>query len=269
MLLLPSRRFTSCCTHRSRRGLTAVALLIGLVSAGSAQAAPINLSSWTAEGNGNWVVAGDNNSVTQTLNNNPTVFFGPGNAQGNQLSGTIRVNSSGDDDFIGFVLGYGAGDLTAGSTDFLLIDWKQNSQSAFGCIGQEGLAVSRVTTGLANDRGAWCKDAAFGVEELARGTTLGNTGWVDLTQYAFDLIFTPTNVQVFVNNVKEIDIAGNFANGGFGFYNYSQANVTYGAIEQVEVPPDPTPVPEPATMSLLGVGLAAAWWRRRRAAARA
>ncbi len=106
---------------------------------------------------------------------------------------------------------------------------------------------------------------ALGVTELARGTNLGSTGWVDLTTYTFDLAFTSTNVQVFVNGVKEIDLNGSFANGAFGFYNYSQAGVTYGAIQQVVVDP-PTSVPEPATLSLLLAGLGAVGFARRKRA---
>lgn len=227
-----------------------------LLSAAAANAAPVDLSSWTAEGPGNWALAGDNNSVTQTRNDIPTVFFSAGNAQGNQLSGTIRVGTSSDDDFIGFVLGFNSGDLTAAATDFLLIDWKQGNQSSFGCNGAAGLAISRVSSGLGDNAGAWCHDAGLGVTELARATNLGSSGWADFTTYSFDLVFNASNVQVFVNGVKEIDVNGSFANGSFGFYNYSQQSVTYGAIEQVVAPPT-NDVPLPGTLALAGLGLAA------------
>ena len=231
----------------------AAALLVLTATAG--QAAPVDLSGWSVEGPGTWILAPDNNSVRQTVNGNPTVFSGPGNAQGNQLSGTIRVNTTGDDDYIGFVLGFQSGDLSAASTDFLLIDWKQANQGFFGCNADVGLSISRVTAGLGDNAGAWCHDA-LGVTELARGTTLGSTGWADLTTYTFDLVFTASNVQVFVNGAKEIDINGSFADGSFGFYNYSQADVTYGAITQVVVPP-PSGVPLPGTLALAGLGLVA------------
>lgn len=236
-----------------KRRICSIALGM-LATAHAAAAAPVDLSTWTVAGTGTWNLAADNNSVTQTVNGNPTVFYGPGNAQGNQLSGTIRVAPSSDNDFIGFVLGFTSGGLTSTTTDYLLIDWKQGNQSAFSCTGLDGLAISRVSAGLANDAGAWCHSAANGVTELARATNLGSTGWVENQTYTFNLVFTPTNVQVFVNGVKEIDINGTFANGSFGFYNYSQAGVTYGAIQQDVVPPPP--VPEPASLTVLALGLA-------------
>jgi hypothetical protein len=245
-----------------KRNICHIALSL-IAVAGSAEAVPVDLSTWTVAGTGTWNLSADHNSVTQTVNGNPTVFFGPGNAQGNQLSGTIRVPTSSDNDFIGFVLGFESGDLTAPVTDFLLIDWKQGNQASFGCTALSGLAISRVTSGLGNDAGAWCHAAANGVTELARGSSLGSTGWLENVTYDFDLVFTATNVQVFVNNVKEIDISGIFANGGFGFYNYSQSNVTYGAIQQDVIIPT-TPVPEPASLMLLTIGLAGVVSSRRR-----
>jgi hypothetical protein len=95
------------------RGLGFAAAVVLAVPA-AAVTVPVDLSGWTAEGTGNWTRAADNNSVFQSLNTAaPTVFYAPGNARGLQLSGTIRQSGGSDDDFIGFVLGYQPGDLTA------------------------------------------------------------------------------------------------------------------------------------------------------------
>lgn len=241
------------------------ALAASLVLTWPAQAAPVDLSTWTVEGTGTWNLQPGNNSVIQTLNGNPTVFYSDFNSFGNQLSGTIRVNTTSDDDFVGFVVGFNPGDLTAGSTDFLLVDWKQLNQGSFGCNADIGLAVSSVSAGLGNDAGGWCHEG-LGVTELARGATLGNVGWVDNTLYSFDLEYTPTNLKVFVNDVLQLNVNGAFSDGRFGFYNYSQAQVEYAGITTAVLPPPNGAVPEPSTwaMLLLGFGAVGGAMRSRR-----
>lgn len=246
----------------------------GMVLTAQAQAAPVNLSGWLAEGNGNWVLQGGNNSVLQTLNNNPTVFYNNADSQGMSLSGQITVQSSGDDDFIGFVLGYQAGGVTAGSgaQDFLLVDWKQSDQGGFfGGTAQAGLAISHVTAPLQESAGAWLHDSSDGVTELQRATNLGSTGWADNTTYDFKIAFTAALVEIFVNGTKELSVASSligsaFANGSFGFYNYSQANVLYAGITEDVLPPV-SAVPVPAALPLLASGMAGLGfigWRRNR-----
>lgn len=247
----------------------AAAAMIGL--AGAAQGAAVDLSSWTQEGPGNWVLQPGNNSVIQTVNGIPTIYYSDYNAFGNRLSGTVRVGTTGDDDFFGFVVGFTPGDLTDGSSNFLLIDWKQGTQSAFGCSGDKGLAVSSVSAGLGNNAGAWCHQG-FGVTELARGATLANAGWADNTTYAFDLEYTSSNLKIFVDNVLQLDINGAFTDGRFGFYNYSQSQVNYAGITNDPLPPPVASVPEPSTwgMMILGFGTIgrAMRSRRRRSVAR-
>ncbi len=75
-----------------------------------ASAAPVDLTSWIAEGQGNWSVQSGGDTVFQSTNGQPTVFFEDGsNARGTQLSGEITVKTTSDDDFIGFFLAYQSG----------------------------------------------------------------------------------------------------------------------------------------------------------------
>ncbi len=246
-----------------------LAITSALLLAAPSLAAPVDLSGWVAEGypgQHNWVLRSGNNAVLQTYNGYPTVFYSSGNAQGKALSGSISVQSNGDDDYIGFLLGFTPGGLQSSSTDYLLIDWKKADQGGYyGCVPPAGLAISHVSAGLGEDAGAWCHNPDNGVTELQRAATLGDTGWQSFEEYVFTLEFTSTNVKVFVNDNLEIDLDGTFSNGAFGFYNYSQANVLYAGIQEDELPPVTGGVPEPASWALMiaGFGLVGAAVRRR------
>lgn len=242
-------------------GLAALTL-----SSANALAAPVDLSTWQHDGSGNWSVqnAPANDSVKQTSNGDPTVFFEAGTlAQGQALSGTIKVETSSDDDFIGFVLGYEDGEIGSSTTDFILIDWKQNSQSFCGGTAGAGLSISRVT-----DADTACSfwTHTNGVTELKRATSLGSSGWADNTEYAFDLQFTGGKIEVSVNNVLELELTAaeagvaSFDDGAFGFYNYSQSNVRYSAIEESTTT---IPTPAPGGLMLMGLGVLGLLARRR------
>ncbi len=252
-------------------------------------AAPIDLNDWSAESydsvsgfpDGNWAVSGDGSNVLQQNNGQPTLFYSDFDAFGTEVTGRIKVNTSGDDDFIGFVLGYQPGDNTSTSANYLLVDWKGNSQdfdfgggsTSPGGNAPEGLAASRVT-GLPDADEFWQHDNLSGtpetsaLEELARGATLGNTGWTTGTEYEFSFDFGPNNLDVYVDSTLEMSINGSFANGRIGFYNFSQSQVNYSAfeVEEGSFPDEPVSVPEPAGLALLFGGLMALWGRRRLAA---
>ena len=260
-----------------RKLLLAAAALVSV----PATAAPVDLTGWTSNsyGSANWTVqnAPANDSVYQSVNGDPTIFFDPGtNAQGQQLSGTITVtNAGGDDDFIGFVLGYQDGEINSASADFILIDWKQGDQS-YGSFGEAGIALSRISGDLSSVdliSTYWGHDAGSNANEIARGTNLGSTGWAANQTYTFDLVFQPTLIQVLVDGVLELNVTAaqagvaSFDNGAFGFYNYSQQGVEYAGITQEILPPPPTGVPAPGAIALLGLGIAGVTGMRRRRAA--
>lgn len=190
--------------------LTALAVAIPL-AAGAAPVA-VDLTGWTenglrGNGAGTWTVQPGNDSVVQSRDGDPTVFYDAttsgASARGEQLSGTIRVNTTGDDDFVGFVLGYQEDEINSTSADFWLIDWKQNDQSP----AVDGLALSHVngdlTTTSGSSFGGWWNHVDP-INEVARGSTLGSTGWDDLTTYTFDLTFTADLIEVFVDGNLEI-----------------------------------------------------------------
>jgi hypothetical protein len=258
-----------------------------LASVATASAAVVDLSTWTAAsypavsgfGAGVWTVAPGGGSVTQSVNGQPTIFYSDFNAQGSSVSGTIR-SGGGDDDYIGFVLGYNPGDISNSSANYLLVDWKSGSQnfdfgapsSSPGGIAASGLAVSRVT-GIPDADEFWQHanlagtGAGSGLTQLQRGATLGNTGWAVNTDYTFKFDFGPNNLQVFVNNTLQLNIAGNFSDGRMGFYNFSQAGVNYSAFtrETGSFPPGGGGnVPDAgSSLALLACGLGALGFARR------
>jgi len=207
----------------------------------TALADSVNLSGWSSAGGGSWQLQAGNDSVKQTINTpTPAIFYNGQDSQGLALSGEITVQTTSDDDFVGFVLGYNDGDLSNGLADYILIDWKQTSQaySPFGGTGDIGLSISRVS-GALDTTSAWIHSNS--VTELQRAENLGSTGWGDNTTYSFDLIFTASLIEVKVNGITELSIGGLFNNGSFGFYNFSQGNVLYAGIEENIVPAVPVP----------------------------
>lgn len=235
---------------------SAIPTIFTLALSHNAAAAPVDLSSWMIDGGGSWSfnsTNAPNDSADQALNSIPTVLFNNINSQGLSLAGTIEVQTTADDDFIGFVLGYDDDDLfgTNATTDYILVDWKQTAQS-----GQPpGMRMSRVTGGPIAANGtdisgdAWTHTGF--VNTIATATTLGNTGWEDNTQYLFEIIFNANNIQVSVDGVEQFNVNGTFENGSFGFYNFSQQNVRYAGITE-DIAPQ---VPVPASIWLFGSGL--------------
>jgi hypothetical protein len=155
--------------------------------------------------------------------------------------------------------------LFAGTTDYILVDWKQGTQSGWDA----GMAISRVTgsidtCGVCTSADAWTHTG--NIEFLERAMTLGNTGWEDNTSYLFDIIFTGSNIKVLVDEAVQFDLSGTFRNGSFGFYNFSQPDVLYAGITEeaapnpgngvvIDPPPSVVPVPAPASFGLMLLGL--------------
>jgi hypothetical protein len=224
----------------------------GVLVAGTSQAEPVDLSLWTAESYpavsgfnaGVWNVSGDDTSVLQSVNGQPTVFYSDFEASGTDIRGNLSMDPSGDDDdYVGFAIGFEPGDSSSATAEYLLVDWKQDTQiynfdtpsTTPGSTAFEGLAVSRVT-GVPTADEFWGHvefdtHAGGALEELARANTLGSTGWEFNTTYEFRFVFTETRLQVYVDNVLELDVSGDFPNGRLAFYNFSQAQVTYSAFE--------------------------------------
>lgn len=247
------------------------ALAVGLAG-GSAWALPLDLSSFTQYGSGNWNVAADNLSVTQTQNVNQGAFVSGDSFINSSFEGSFEVQTNSDDDYIGFVFGFGADD----SSPFFLFDWKQLDQSG----SYDGFTLARVTGGLSAIPFNSHQDSATGYEVLATDvdtSTADPKGWDYNTPYDFKLTYQTNRILIEVGGgdplgaglqtIFDLSAAdaglASFEAGRFGFYNYSQANVRYeGFTEQAA-----SVVPLPASLPLLFGGLCALGLisRRRRA----
>lgn len=155
------------------------------------------------------------------------------------MTGSFQVTSTLDDDYLGFVFGYQSPDTVWGPAtainnadmDFYLFDWKQNQQTYLGYFAQEGFTINDVD-GIYQYNvasvfpGFWShiNSAAFNVLATDYGVT---RGWLDLTVYDFELLYTPTRALVKIDNDTIFDLNGCFEPGLFGFYNYSQDNANY------------------------------------------
>ncbi len=197
---------------------------------------PLDLRGWTKEGgpsNGRWTVAEDGQSVLQEVNLDPTFFVSPDNFINTTIRGTFRVETANDvpGDFIGFVFGYqspfAASNDNPNDYDFLLFSWKEGDQTEQGFLGAEGFSLSRVKGTITNYYpNFWGQTASPEFEVL--DTDFGpDKGWSRNTDYDFELRYSATRLQIFINGQPLFDLAGDFQPGRFGFYNYSQERVRY------------------------------------------
>ncbi len=215
---------------------------------------PVDLNTWSKQGDpsdGTWTVSSDGTTVLQSINGDPTFFVSPSDLFNDTITGTFGVESTGDDDYIGFVFGYqsplGAGPGTYNDYEFFLFDWKQGNQSFGGGFAAEGFTLSKVDSVITNPGDGtqpfWDhEDAPPGFDVIA--TDYGtDRGWDDNQVYTFSLTYTAALIQISIddgddsNGVFDDEIiftitpadAGLtvFPSGRFGFYNFSQPDVRY------------------------------------------
>ncbi len=184
-------------------------------------------------GNGNWTVSADGSTVYQSINGNPTFFISDFELTNSRFEGTFST-SDGDDDFMGFVFAFNDLDEDVVTLDqpFYLFQWKQNNQSS----GERGFKLIKVINPVSYDY--------WNAETDANATVLHtnlSVGWVRNVQYYFSLSYKPEEGEMRVivkpaaDSLPEDYIYDSglivdtdpLGTGRVGFYNYSQAKVTY------------------------------------------
>lgn len=215
--------------------------------------ANVDLNTWSKKGpsgNGNWTVAADGSSVFQSINGNPTYFVSPNNFFNTTIEGRFGVETTADDDYIGFVFGYNEPGDNSTDASFFLFDWKQFNQS-----GTElGFRLSRVngtnTPPFSNAENDNLPNYDVLAINTGTGTGSGTLGWADNTVYDFDLLFGDDRIKIdisggtgeFASGLTIFDLTPSdvgftaFETGQFGFYNYSQQSVRYESFTRTDDP---------------------------------
>jgi hypothetical protein len=225
-----------------------------------AWSAAIDLNTWSQQGplaNGTWVVAADGSSVFQSTNGSPTFFVSPTSYIDTTFRGKFGVETSGDNDFIGFIFG-STSEVSTAASNMFLFDWKQGQQSG----SMAGFTLSKVTGGSGSIPFGNHQADAAGYDVLAADTGAGK-GWADNTVYDFFLTYHSDRILIelgggsYATRTVIFDLANPLddnPSGAFGFYNFSQAGVRYQGFTENPQPPG-TAIPAPASLALLGIGL--------------
>jgi hypothetical protein len=230
---------------------------------------PVDLSSWTViqyelfdQPDARWTLSAGNTVATQSVNADASILLSDFSVSGLQIQGSWRVNTTSDDDFMGFVFGY------QGRGDFYLFDWKQSDQSDPLGFAERGMSVKRVNRASGDPTGTdlWPSSGSAEVDILRHNTTT----WNEFTDYQFTLNFDGNGNFAIV--VKEgattleswVVSDSSFLSGQFGFYNYSQGDVVYSGFTTQDDPPPIVPETSTVvTMLSLGLVTAGTWFRRR------
>jgi len=172
-----------------------------------------------------WETSSTNDQVRQHANAQASVYGT--NLPMSEVSVTVDVvvhDPEGGDHF-GLVVGYEQGENAAADADWLLIDWRGGSYRSVQCRGPAGLSLSRGRGPIREIDDLWCHRG--GLEEIARGRTLGATGWQPGATYRLRLDYSRNEVRVSVNESLEISLPGAFPEGKLGLYAFSQEGVDF------------------------------------------
>ena len=184
----------------------------------------------------NWQLDSTKTSVTQTINSRPAIFLSDIESGNKRVCGSFNVNTEVDNDFIGFVFGY------KDTGHYYLFDWKKEDtdEPILGGLAKQGMSVKIVNTNSSLE-----EKELFPTSDTDKVKVLyhNDVSWSPKTTYNFTLNFTDKGTSNIV--VKQGDVVldsitindSTYTSGKFGFYNYSQAMVTYSGFTFEELPP--------------------------------
>lgn len=214
---------------------------LALAGAASAQTQELDLSNWQVvqyelnfQPDASWELQPGNTSVLQTVNSDASLFLGDFDAVGQEIRGTWRVETAGDDDFMGFTFGY------QDRGQFYLFDWKETDQTFQGDFAEAGMTLKVVHMPPGTDPtqdDLWPTIGSANVTPLEHNTI----PWTDGVDYEFVLSWVPGTIDITVLEGAQVlehwTVSDDtYVSGRFGFYNYSQDDVRYMGFTQEGVP---------------------------------
>ena len=155
---------------------------------------------WYSQG-GNWNILGAGNIVHQTVNGADVYFLNGTPLINTSISGNIRTDDN-DDDQMGFVFGL-QGTLGVGNYHYYLFHWDEGG----------------------NGNGMYIKE----IDQNGSTTIFSDPGnyWVRHFNHSFTIDYFSTGFSVTIDGVVVHTENTAMSPGEFGFYNRSQADVTY------------------------------------------
>ena len=185
-----------------------------------------------------WVLDEDGTVAVQQNNSQPTLLVADFPLDGRAIEVDLEVDTMGDGDVVGLALGIEPGDQVAFDARWWLVDWRRTEQSfdfpggTAGGKAHVGLALSEVS-GVPSADAFWAHQqlGSNGLVELARGATLGSTGWQPGESYTLHVDLEVDRLRLWVDGALELDVTGDFesalAGGRLGLFNFSQSGATY------------------------------------------
>ncbi|NQT21277.1 MAG: PKD domain-containing protein, partial [Planctomycetes bacterium] len=204
----------------------------------------VNLSAWgemdyAAGGSGDWQIEGGGYSVKQYINGAPTFYVSDFDLIDRQFRGKIKVETTSDDDFVGFAFGF----QTSGGkpNNFYLLSWKQTNQASSG-TGYEGFMLVKITNSASGGVNFWSLPAGAKVQRLASHLNT-SAGWGDNVEYEFSFRYQSNgDIDISIRRTSNgavmwetsVNDPSPLGVGKVAFYNYSQSHVRYSGLQQAD-----------------------------------
>jgi hypothetical protein len=195
---------------------------------------PIDLTRWSVvqfpttdqSGPAIWTLSAGNTVARQSANSEASAFISDFSITNATIEGTFRVNTTLDDDWIGFVFFYDD------DRHFHLLDWSQGGENNVPILRLRAVhstvpvdsTVLNATTDTPNITTVFTK----------------NTGWADQTDYRFFLYqyFGVHSISILqgTNIILGLDRFGPQVSGRVGFYSYSQEQTLFSGFTRTDPP---------------------------------